>query len=185
MKSNIILPNSEPMGTMGIGNVLMLNPSLSSFTGMTLITASNWPTANKAFYATIYIPEDIIISKLYWVTGTATAGNIDVGIFRTTDLKKVISTGSQSLGTASAGHAVSVGPVVVRKGYYIMGCSLDTTTNARVVSGTTFNAGASHIGGCYEQTSAFPLPDPITPVEQTATFWIPYVGFYTSLTTTF
>ena len=145
-----------------------------------LTVVFNWPTANKAFFRRIFLPFDVVVSKIFWINGTAVAGNVDAGIFEDVSYIKIASTGSTAQATANSVQSVTLtNSVKLKAGSYLLGVSTDTTTNCRIGYFSTFNTPFSSILGCYEETTAFPLPATATPVAQTASFLFPAIGMFT------
>lgn len=148
---------------------------------MTFALGTNWPTANKAFIYSFSIAQPFVVSKFWWMVGTAASGNVDAGVYDAHTKAKIKSTGSTAIGSTNTMTTVA-SSFILPPGDYLFALSADTTTNCRVAQGTVFNAGGAKLGGCFEQTSAFTLPDPIVPANQTAGFIFPWAGLYSALT---
>jgi hypothetical protein len=167
----------------GKGNVTFLNSLCGRMSFQNAFAlATNWPTANKAYYMPFYIEKPIIIKKIYWINGNAVAGNIDAGIFDFNTGTNIISTGSTAQATASVIQAVTLAnPVPLKSGFYYAGLASDTTTNSRIVHFNYGSVSSCDAFGVAQEASAFPLPATITPVQTSGTFIGPLIGIYTSL----
>lgn len=149
---------------------------------VTYSASTNWPTANKAFFAIVRIVEPVILTKAYWHNGSNVAGNVDVGIYDAATLKKVWSSGTVSQSGINTRQSVTItGGVAVIPGLYYIAMASDTATNHRVIQASYSNAVNSSMVGVFEQASAFNLPDPAVPVTTTGGFLRPIMGFVTAL----
>lgn len=137
---------------------------------------SAWPTANKAFYQEIYIPEPYTFTKLAWINAGAVSGNVDVAVYNSKTLARIRSTGSIAQSGTNAIQEVSVTSCTLPAGRYLLALAVDNAVG-RIVRGTHSSANAvrTDLGRCFEQTSAFPLPTTAAPVTCTAGFSTPII----------
>ena len=165
----------RPIGIVNVATHLVA----SNLITLTPSVINNWPTANKAFYATIYVPGLCVATKLFWVNGTTLNGNFDMAIYDAVSLKRLTSMTPVSQAGFSGVTQITTlaSPVTLRPGEYLLGISGSGT--GRICQ---TGLGATRLSNAlllYEQTSAHPLPDPAVPVACTAGFVLPYIGFFT------
>jgi len=132
-----------------------------------------WPTANKAFYVEIFIPEIYTISQFGWINSNVTGGNFDAGIYNV-DLDLIVKTGSTAQTAGGQIQVVNVADTELAPGFYYVGISHDTATS-RIIRGLATDVTRTTGARLFEQASAFPLPDPAVPVPQTTGFILPVV----------
>lgn len=148
-----------------------------------------WPTANLAMFFPLYIYAPGYVQQLFWVNGSAVAGNVQLGVYDESG-----SMIAQTPVTAAAGttqpQAVSLpiptaGPpgVLLTTGRYYLGVMASTNTQKFV--GWTTGAASTNINrmlGVSEQATANPLPTSITFASSARSF-VPIAGlYYASLT---
>lgn len=130
--------------------------------------SGTWPTSNKAYFYPFMLSEWATAYQLLFYVGATSGNNIDVGIY---DSQKnlVVSSGSTAMSaTTNTWQELNITDTSLPPGEYLLAASCNGTT------GTVFRqAGSDEIilpsMPVYEQTSAFALPDPCTPVICTDT----------------
>jgi len=132
-----------------------------------------WPTANKAYYVEIFVPEIYTISQFGWINANVIGGNFDVGIYDA-NLDLIIKTGSTAQAGDSVIQTVNVADTEIQPGFYYVGISHDTASS-RIIRGLATDVTRTTGARLFEQASAFPLPDPAVPVPQTTGFILPVV----------
>lgn len=174
--------SDRDLGPDGIISTMTHSSGRTVVTGATFQSATNWPTANKAYYVRIMVPFPSLITAIFWVNGSAASGNVDTGIYDSRTLTKLASTGSTArVGTSATQKVTLTNPVLLLPGEYLMAHVSDTTTNSRTAQYIRSLLGDIELeAGSGQETSAFPLPATATPVTETSTFLIPVVGLITS-----
>lgn len=148
--------------------------------GLGLTVATNWPTANKAYYCRVWIPYPVILKNLWFINGTASSGNVDTGIYDGKTLAKLASTGSIARTGTTVIQITAISPLYLPAGEYLFGHASDTTTNSRsayLAIGTVNYP----LTGISQETSAFPLPATATPAAISGTGVGIVAGGFTSL----
>jgi hypothetical protein len=120
------------------------------------VSPGTYPSSDRAFYFPVLVPEPTIVTKLSCSIGSASSGNIDLGVYDEAGTR-VVSTGSTAMGSASALQVIDVTDTLLTPGAYYLAVAVDNTT-ARLsnFSGPLFASCA--LMGIREQNSAFPLP---------------------------
>lgn len=167
-------------GPEGIINSISHMAGCIQSSGSAYTAGTNWGVANRAVYCLILIPHGVTITALWWINGTLASGNVDTGIYDALTHKKVITTGSTARSGTNVLQSVTLtNSVFLRPGMYYLAHNSDTSTNSRTVA-TFFTVSDMTILAAGIETSAFPLPDPITPVIATAASTpYPIIGCYT------
>lgn len=120
-------------------------------------TTGAW-TANRAVYAPVLVDTHSLLTQIVVRVQTA-AGNVDAGIY-SWDGRRIVSLGSTAC--PAAGVAVlNIADTWVRPGWHWLAFASDSGTAIfrQYVLATT----GMRCFAFAQQTSAFPLPDPITP----------------------
>ena len=134
--------------------------------GLSTISAVAWPTANKAFYFGISLPQPVIATKVWWLNG-ATVGtdSVDVGVY-SADGTRIISGGGTVTSGASTTQMVDITDTMIPAGAIYLAMSMNGTTD------TTFRAqGPTTVFQhkflpVYHQTTAYVLPATALPLPQ-------------------
>lgn len=122
------------------------------------VTATAWGTAGRAVTQPVCVSAPITITD-FVITVQTQAGNVDAGIY-TWDNVRIISNGG--VGCAAAGiQIIGITDTLLLPGWYKMAFSSDSTT--AVFRSNTLAAPILRVCGFQEDTSAYPLPDPLTP----------------------
>lgn len=125
------------------------------------ISASfTWPTSNLAIFFPFEIYEPITIAKLTVLNGSAVSGNIDAGIYDAMG-NRLVSIGSTAQSGTTAIQTFDVTDTLLVPGLYYLALALDNTTGT-VGGYSGLIAGDMQAAGCFQQASAFPLPNPAT-----------------------
>lgn len=162
------------------GNDWMINTvrnKVGRFMQIGFTSTTGWPTANKAFYVHIRIEKPFLLGSLWWINGNNATGNADVGIFDGTTYKKLASSGSTARSGTSVLQKVSVGPILLPPGDYLLGHAASSTSGVSVMMSVATQLNCD-LGGVTEEAAAFPLPATATPVQTTAGFVAPMIGGY-------
>lgn len=121
--------------------------------------ASTWPSANRAIYQPWLFPTDCSLDEIT-ALGTNTTGNYDLAIYDK-DFNRLASKGSTAM--AAATLSLSLSGLRIKGGdlYYLaMVCDSASSGYFRCSTGS---AARTLIMGVGNQTSAFPLPNPMVP----------------------
>lgn len=136
-------------------------------------TSVAWPAANRALLVPLYITEPSTVVKLWWMNGAAVSGNVDIGIYRVSDLSRIVSSGSTAQAGTSALQEVDITDTPLAPGTYYLGLACDNTTATFI---RLFNdLRWCRAFGVVQQTSAFPLPATAVP-EACASAYVPLMG---------
>ena len=118
-----------------------------------------------------------LITKLWWLNGTTSNGNLDCGIYDL-DYNLLVSAGTTGQGTISSQQAVDVTDTWLSRGTYY--CALIGSSTTGTVLAMTAGAGYWQTFGCWEQAGVtLPLStgaSPATPVTYSRAF-MPFFGF--------
>lgn len=124
-------------------------------------------TGNQARAVPIHNPWWYPVRRVFWVNGSAVTGTRDFGIYtRDSSPRKIYSTGSTAIGSASVPQYVTPTAFWLPPGdyYFIFNCS--ATTNA--IFGLAFTAALQRYGGVVQQAvGAVTIPDPFVPAAST------------------
>jgi hypothetical protein len=119
-----------------------------------------WPTANLALYIPFKVTVPYPVKRLFWMNGSGTLGNVDVGVY-TRGGGKITSTGSTAQSGASTPQYANASPVVLlTPNVYYLSMSCSVTTNG--VFGHPSTAVHNRLAGLLQQASAVPLPSTAT-----------------------
>jgi hypothetical protein len=139
--------------------------------------SASWATANKARFCVLNLNYPFNLKSFLWVNGGTINGNVDAGIY-TIDKKLITSIGSTAQsGGSTRQRGTLTNPVYLKPGSYILAFASSSSTGSVQFQNFSNVAGARTYN-CYEQTSAFPLPSTITPVDQTTNFLFPALQMF-------
>jgi hypothetical protein len=149
------------------------------------IITQAWGTANDAVYIPFRITNWMTITRATWENGATVAGNVSVAIYNA-EFKQV----KDSAGNAAQVNAAMAGAsaqqvlafaasVVLPPGLYYLGFSSNSATATLGVYTAVSAAGILRAMGVFFQATAYPLPDPATPVAMTKLV-IPSVAIVTN-----
>lgn len=130
-------------------------------------TASiTWPSANKAYFYPFRLTAPATVKQFLVSVGTASFGNLDVGIYDA-GLRLVVSSGGVAVGSANAIQQINIADTDLLPGDYYLAMVVDNTTAAILRSAIASRLNALTAFSVYEQASAYPLPQTATPVLTT------------------
>jgi len=131
-----------------------------------------FPASNDGIFVPVYVPQPVLIKRLYSANGGTASGNIDVGIFSEDGYKLTSNTNVTHSGT-SVPQYYDITDLIIGAGTYYLGVSMDNT------SGQLFRTNTSvrfqQALGVVKQASAYPLPSQVTFATPTASY-IPLIG---------
>ena len=140
--------------------------------------SQNYVTANLVVYVPFWVPESVTFTKMFWVNGTAVAGNYDVGIY-TTDGTRLVSMGSTAAAGISQIQTVNITDTTVARGTYYMAIVSDTSGTTQKILAALPAAGIPQALGLLQQASVtLPLStnaSPATFAKYTSAF-VPLFG---------
>jgi len=129
-----------------------------------------WPTANKAFYQPIYIPESCTMTHFVYY-GDGASGNVCMALYNSAGVR-LVTTGSVAHVGGTSAHVIAAN-YSLDTGAYFIGCAMDNA------AGSMFRYNASiqilRLAGCFQETSAFPLPTTATFAVMTVAY-LPMAG---------
>lgn len=110
-----------------------------------------------------WLPEPLVVAKVWWYNGATANGNVDVGVY-SEDGRLLLSAGLTAQGTVSVLQEVDTADTILGRGRFYMALSTSSAT------GTFFCVGASNAtnlqllkaAGCWQAASASALPATIT-----------------------
>lgn len=158
----------------------LLNPAQSWATseiaiqlGSGSVASAVWPSANLAIFYPRVLPVPFLLSRFWWVNGSAVAGNIDCGVF-TPGGARIASTGSTAQSGTSAIQSVNLGtPILLPPGSYLFGLAASSASAQFIRRAPVVGLLVTY--GFAQQSSALPLPDPATFTSITNSY-LPYFG---------
>jgi hypothetical protein len=133
-----------PWSYQGIG------PQLRAVAGAP--SSQNYVTASLVVFIPFWVPEAVTFTKMFWVNGSAVAGNLDVGIYAT-DGTRLVSSGSVAQATISVLQAVDITDTTVARGQYYMAMLSDTSGTTQKVLANVTAAGVWQSFGLLQQAS--------------------------------
>lgn len=131
-----------------------------------------WPATNRALFYPLTIQVPAIAQRVWVWNGSAVSGNFDIGIFDENG-NELVGTGTTAQSGTNTVQNVDITDTLLGPGTYWLGVVFDNTTATTI----RVNPSAIHIAplGCYQQASAYPLPNPATFVR-IATDYVPMAG---------
>jgi hypothetical protein len=126
-----------------------------------------WPTANLAIYCPVLVPEPTIVTKMAVQIGSATSGNLDLGVYDEAGVR-LVSTGSTAVGSASTLQVEDVTDTLLTPGTYYLAIACDNTTARFLTGGFAAQSATGYAKGLRQETSAMPLPSTATLTSTTA-----------------
>jgi hypothetical protein len=120
--------------------------------GYGVAASNNYPAVGMVIYVPFWVPEATTFTKMFWINGTAVAGNIDVGIYGT-DGTRLTSIGTTAQATISVAQSVDITDVTVARGTYYMAIVSDTSGITQKVFGSTAAAAMAQAFGLLQQAS--------------------------------
>jgi hypothetical protein len=114
-----------------------------------------WPSANRAIFSPVWVPQATIVTQIAWRVGGASSGNVDAGIYDEHGVK-ILSTGSTACASTNTTQLVDVTDTLLAAGAYYLAMAVDNTT-ARFMR-SNLNTLYLKMLGVMSQDSAFPLP---------------------------
>jgi hypothetical protein len=127
--------------------------------------AAVWPSANRAIYCGVMVPEPLTIYQL-GTQVTTQSGNLDIGIYDEQG-NKLVSSGSTTVAAAGV-QLVNVADTDLTPGLYFLALAVDNITAAflRAAPGLP----STRVALCGQEAAAFPLPASFTYAIQTAAY---------------
>lgn len=165
------LPPPPTLTSLGVYSV-----GLGVAAGHTGIGVGTWQANNRIVYIPFWLPWSYVATSMFWVNGSTTTNNVDVGIYR--DLfglpsAQVFHTGSTAQsGTADLQQVAC--NVALPPGSYWFAIQLDSTVGS--ISRVNPSVLTMEQWGCLTQTpGTFGLPATATPVKAQGAF-VPIMG---------
>lgn len=142
----------------------------------TAIASAAWPSANRALYFPIVIPQQIIIQKGFVANGAATGGTAYIGLYN--EDYSILVSGHATKATSTNIDAITAAdngafPMPVKPGRYYL-AAMCTTTGTWYTQATTLSF--LRMMGAAQEATGGTLPSTATPVAM-ATSVIPCFGF--------
>jgi hypothetical protein len=136
-----------------------------------------WPSANRAIFSPVWVPQASIVTKIAWRVAGASSGNVDAGIYDEHGVK-LVSTGSTACASTNTTQLVDVTDTLLAPGAYYLAMAVDNTTAQFMRS----NLGASSLRvlGVMSEDSAFALPATATMVDA-ADAYVPWISCTTRI----
>lgn len=163
-------PDNEvitPLSRCSIGNVI----TACSDTGSSIAWAS--AAANLAGFYPFTLARSYTVAAVFWVNGSTSSGNVDVGIYDTTGTKKA-SIGSTAQGTINVFQSAALS-VTLTPGQYFFAMVADNATGQ--YAATTLSVRKLRAYGVRQRSTSFPLPaDASTWAGETTLGYVPFAG---------
>jgi hypothetical protein len=147
-------------------------------TGQSGTGSNNYPAANVGVFIPFVFPEPCTVTRLFWVNGSAVAGNLDAGVFAE-DGTLLLSTGTTAQSGTSTPQSVDVTDTRFDRGRYYLGLTSDTSDVTQKLTSVVPAAGIAQALGLLEDAACAP---PFSTSANPATFaaysraFIPVVG---------
>lgn len=129
------------------------------------------PTANKAFYQPIYMPESCTMTHFTYY-GDGASGNVCMALYDQAGVR-LVTTGSVAHAGGTQVKRIAASYSLVSRGTYYIGFSMDNAAGANFAYGPSIQV--LRLAGCFVQTAAFPLPATATFAVIDATY-MPLAG---------
>ena len=143
------------------------------------LASAVYPGANRVVYTPFRIGRPTLIRKLFWMNGTAVAGNVDCGIYDAAGTL-LVSTGSTAQSGTSALQTVDVTDYLVGPGLFYEAIQLSDATTATLFRSLLAAELCRVIGMAQEATAGLPLPATAS-FASVASAYAPHLGFVTEL----
>jgi hypothetical protein len=159
------MPLAEPEAENPNDRITPWHPwSVGSVLATTYPTAPSsgaWPSANRAYYYPLCLPQQVLVRRVFWFNGTAVSGTTSVAVYSEAGTQ-IVTTGSVSGSGTSAIQFVDITDTLLPAGRYYMAisCSNGTQAFTRVAG----NIVTARFSGCLEQATAHPCPSSMTGV---------------------
>lgn len=131
-----------------------------------------WPAANVAILVPFSVSTPVTVVEGFAYNGGTGGGNFDIGIYDTSFVRLTSSGATARSASAVVNTTGMTNYTCVPGRYYYMAMSCDGTSN---FIAATMAAGICESMGVLEDTGAYVLPDPLTPLLTTRAF-IPQFG---------
>lgn len=145
----------------------MFSGDLDTISGGTAFNP--WSTANLAIYCLGMVPVPITITKMGYINGNATAGNIDMGIYDLAGNRLVSSGSTPHSGSGGTVTTVTVASTYLPPGLYYFAMAADSTTPSLTMR--TGSVVLCRMMGFKVQSTAFTLPATATFATATAVLY--------------
>jgi hypothetical protein len=137
------------------------------------------PTANRAWFVPFRVYHPIIVTRLAYMVGAASSGNVDQGIYNR-DGVRLVSSGSTAAGSTFTPQQFDVTDTVLGPGLYYNAIAFDNTTHrprGYALAAATYGK----MLGLAQMDTAFPLPATAT-FASYDTANVPFVSLLQSMT---
>ena len=147
--------------------------SMGDITQTSSASPSGWVTASKMIAIPFSVSQARTVAKISVVIGTATSGNIDVGLLDSAGAK-LQAAGSTAMGTADTEQVFDITdqPLAADTTYYAAVAVDNTTGRVRGIALATANGPLARV---VEKAAAFPIPAANALLALTATTVVPLV----------
>jgi hypothetical protein len=125
-------------------------------TGQGAPASQNYVAVGIAVFIPFYVPTGFLVTKLGWGNGSAVAGSIDAGVYKS-DGTRMVSTGSTAQSGTSTLQVVDVGDTFLPRGLYYLAMDSDTSGATQKVIAVLPAAGIPQALGLLEMAAAIPL----------------------------
>lgn len=125
------------------------------------------PTADRAQFTPILVPERATARKLFCHSGVTGTGNVEMALY-TEDFKQIVTSGAIAKTAAAVLMELDITDTLLEAGRYYLGwvAHIGTDTFHGYFNATIGNM-AGKASGVFEQASAMPLPATATPAAFT------------------
>jgi hypothetical protein len=129
--------------------------------GLTPLTSTPWPVANRALLIPFSIDTEGLISTVAIANGAAVSGNIDVGIYNA-EFQRLVSVGGIRQRGINTTQALALPQLLLTAGAYWLAFVLDNLVGTIMCMTGLASPQAQQIG-IVEASAAYPLPARLTP----------------------
>lgn len=138
-------------------------------------TSAAWPAANLGLAVSIEVPRPVVVTHGFVMNGASVTGNVDISIYDAS-FAELASTGATGHTGNNALQTIALSYTLQAATPYYMAISFSsgsTTVYRQAVSSQILR-----MAGCFEMTSAHPLPSTFVPAALNTTLgsYLPYFG---------
>lgn len=146
---------SSVTGWWGLGN------QLKAYNAAIPVMVTNG-AVNLALAVPFVVHGNYVVKRLWWLNGSAVAGNVDVGVYNSSFVR-LISTGATAQAGVDTLQSVDVADTTIAAGQYFMAISASNTVTARFGGRAGGSVARLQAAGCSIMAAGHPLPDPFVP----------------------
>lgn len=145
----------------------------AAFTPLYSINSGASPTSNRAQYVPIIVRTPVVVTQLLLGSGGAASGNIDIGIYNSDTLARIVNSGSTAMALANEIQIFNITDTPLSPGRYWIAVQFSGTQSVYNWAPSEFIGRL--VGSAMENVGSFGLPATATPAAVSSPY-IPFVG---------